>query len=39
MNNMYGIMAGYGFLGFLIGTLIAVVLVLIIIWFIQQIRK
>lgn len=39
MNNIYGMMAGYSFLGFLIGILIVVLLVLIILWFIQQIRK
>lgn len=39
MNNMYSMMAGYGFLGYVIGILIVVLLVVIIMWFIKQIKK
>jgi len=39
MNNMYSMMAGYGVLGFVIGILTTVLLVVIILWFIKQIKK
>lgn len=39
MNSMWGMMAGCGLLGFIIGILVIVLLVVIILWFIKQIKK